>query len=116
MIFAAAHVVLTGVSVFVVAKVLPGMRVKSLGAAVLFAFVVAVLNVLAFWLLAPLAIPVKWLTLGVGGFIFNGVVFLIGARLVGGVKISGCLIAALAAVGVTFVNHLMGHFLGPWAP
>lgn len=116
MLLASVHVVLTGVSVFVVAKVLPGMKVKSLASAVLFALVMSVLNVVAWWFLAPLALPFKWLTLGLGGFIVNGLVFLVAARLVGGVKISGCIIAALAAVGVTFVNQLMGHFLGPWAP
>jgi putative membrane protein len=116
MLLAAVHVVLTGVSVFVVAKVLPGMKVKSLGSAVLFALVVSVLNVVAWWFLAPLSLPLKWITLGLGGFIVNGLVFLVAARLVGGIRISGCVVAALAAVGVTFVNELMGRFLGPWAP
>lgn len=116
MVYAIAHVALTGVSVFLVAKVLPGMRVKSLSSAIVFALVVSLLNVVAWWLLAPLTLPFKWISLGVGTFIVNGVVFLVGARIVGGVKISGCFIAAIAAVGVTFVNGLMGRFLGPWAP
>jgi len=113
---ALVHVVLMGVSVFVVAKLLPGMRVKSLASAVVFALVVSVLNVLAWWFLAPIAPPLKWLTVGVGGFVVNGLVFLVAARLVGGVRISGCIIAAIAAMGVTLVNNVMGRFLGSWAP
>lgn len=114
LLHAAVHLASSAISVFVVAKVLPGVKVKSFGAAIAFAIVVAILNVVTWHLLAPLTLPVKWLTLGVGGFVINGVVFLLAARIVGGVKISGCIMAAIAAAAVTFVNHFIRGVLNDW--
>jgi putative membrane protein len=105
------HLLVTAASVFVVAKVLPGMKVKSFGAAVAFAFVVALLNVFAWTFLAPFTLPFKYLTLGIGGFVINGIVFVVAGRIVGGVKISGCFMAAIASAVVTFVSHVIHHLL-----
>ena len=81
------HLLLTGVSVVVVAKILPGITVRSYKSAVVFALVVAILNALA-WM-----IPITWgvwlLTFGLGMFLINGLVFLIAGKLVDGVQISG---------------------------
>jgi len=105
------HLLLTGVSVFLVAQVLPGVQARSLGSSITFAFVAGILHALAWTVFAPLTLPFKWLTLGVGGFIVNGLVFLIAGRIVGGIKISGCFMAAIAAVCVTFVDHGIYHLL-----
>lgn len=112
---AAIHVAVTSVSVFIVAKVLPGVRVKSFGAAIAFALVVALLNVLAWHLFAEASIPVgHWMKRGIAGFVLNGILFSIAARIVGGVKISGCIMAAIAAFCVTFVNHALRGLIDPW--
>jgi putative membrane protein len=109
------HLLLTAVSVVIVAHVLPGIYVRSYFSAVKFAIVVAILNAI---LWGPLAHAFTWLTLGIGGLILNGVIFLIAGSLVGGVRISGCLTGALAAGGVWLVNQAMHIFLGlgRWAP
>jgi putative membrane protein len=109
-----AHLLLTGLSVLLVAKVLPGITVKSFGSAVLFALVVGVLNAVV-WML-PITWGFAFLTLGLGVLVVNGVVFLIAGAIVKGVEISGCLTAILASVGVTFVNWAMHLVLGHWAP
>jgi len=110
------HLLLTGVSVLIVGKLLPGVRVKSYGSAVFFAFVVGVLNAIAWTILAPLTITFSILTLGLGVLVINGLLFLIADKVVAGVEISGCVTAALASVGVTVINWLMHLFLGSWAP
>jgi putative membrane protein len=110
------HLLVSGASVFVVAKLMPGMRVKSFFAALAFAFVVALLNVVTWHYLALLTVPIKWLTLGIGGLVLNGIIFLLAGRIVGGVKISGCFVAALASLAVTFVNHLIRGALAGWSP
>ncbi|MFT3766017.1 MAG: phage holin family protein [Minicystis sp.] len=112
---ALVHLLVSGGSVFIVAKLLPGVQVKSLTAAIAFAFVVAVLNVIVWWVFAPLTLPFKWLTLGVGGFIINGVIFTIAARIVGGVKVSGCVMAAIAAFCVTLVSQAIQHLLAQYS-
>ena len=116
LVVAIVHLLLTGVSVLLVGKLLPGVRVKSFGSAVAFAFVVGILNAIAWVVLAPLSITFSVLTLGLGALIINGVLFLIADAVVPGVEISGCFTAALASLGVTFFNWAMHLIVGHWAP
>lgn len=102
------RLLLSGLSVLIVGALLPGIKVKSYGSAVLFALVVAVLNVIAWVLLAPLTWTFTALTIGIGFFVINALVFLIGSRIVSGVQISGWITALLASLGVSFVNWVLG--------
>jgi putative membrane protein len=113
---ALVHLLLTAVSVLIVSKVLPGIVVDSYKTALKFTVVVAILNAVAWYALAPLTIGFAILTLGVGYFIINGLIFLLSARVVDGVRISGCATAAFASIGVSIVNLGMKVFLGHWAP
>jgi putative membrane protein len=102
---------LSAVSVLIVAAVMPGMKVRSFFDAFGFAIVVAILNVIAWKLLAPLTYTFGVLTLGVGFLIVNGLVFLIAQKVVRGVEISGCLVASIAAVLVGLVNSAIMQLL-----
>ncbi len=113
---AIAHLLLTALSVLIVSKVLPGIRVEGYGAAVKFSFVVAILNAVAWYVLAPLTWTFAVLTLGVGALVVNGIVFLLGGRIVSGVQISGCMTAAFASLGVGLVNWGIYLFVGRWVP
>jgi len=116
LVVAVVHLLLTGLSVLIVGKLLPGIRVKSFGSAVLFAFVIGLLNAVAWTLLAPLSITFTVFTLGFGALVINGVLFLLADAVVPGVEISGCFTAVLASLGVTFVNWAMHFVVGRWAP
>lgn len=101
--------VLSGVSVLIVATLLPGFNVKKFSDAFVFAIVVAFFNVLAWQVFAILSIPFAFFTLGIGYFVINGLVFLTAQKFVRGVEVSGCFVAAIAAIAVSFVNSaLMG--------
>jgi putative membrane protein len=106
----ALHFVLSGAAVFIVAKIAPGVRVASFGAAVLFAVVQAILSTLAWGILAPLTVTFSVLTLGVGFFVVHGLVFSLAARVVSGVSVSGFFAAAIAAVLLSLVSSAI-HFL-----
>lgn len=110
------HLLLTGVSIIAVAKILPGIRVESFKSAVVLAFFVAVFNVVAWGLLAPITFPMKWLTLGLAGFFINGIVLMLAGGFVRGVQISGCFTASIAAFGITLLNEVMHLFVGRLAP
>jgi putative membrane protein len=110
------HVLLSGLSVFVVARLLPGIRVTSYRSAVFFAFVVGLFNALAWHYLALFTWPFAFLTFGIGYLVVNGLLFLLASRVVRGVEISGCITAAIASVGVSALNWAMHLFLGHWAP
>lgn len=107
------HLALSALSVLVVAKVLPGIKVKSFGSALFFALVIGVFNTIAWGLLAPLTGLFALLTLGVGALIVNGIVFKIAAAVVSGVEVSGFLSAILGSLAVTIVNWGLNHFLPP---
>lgn len=106
------RLLLTGVSVLVVGAILPGIKVKSYGSAVLFAFVVGILNAIAWYVLAPLTWTFAVLTLGIGILLINALVFLIGSRIVSGVKISGWVTALLASLGVSVCNWIVFWIAG----
>jgi putative membrane protein len=109
------HLLITGLSVYVVAAIFPGIRARSFGSAVWFAFVVGLLNAVLWTLFWPLALPFKVLTLGLGGLLLNGLVFSLAGRISRGVQVSGCITGALASIGVTILNGvlvriLLGHY------
>ncbi len=104
------ELLLSGVSVMIVAAVLPGFKTRSFLDAFFFAIVVSVLNVLAWHtILAVFSVGFSVITLGIGVLIINGLIFLVAQKVVKGVEISGCFIAAIAAVLVSIVNSaIMG--------
>ncbi len=111
LIEALVQLVITSISVLIVARLLPGMRVRSFGSAFAFAFVVALLNAVLWFFFAGHAYGVH---IGIiGSLILNGILFLVAGRIVDGVAFSGCVTAALASVGVAAVNYgiryLMQH-------
>lgn len=107
---------LGGLSVYIVAKILPGISVKSFTSSVIFAFIAGIFNAIAWHYLAIITVPFTVITLGVGYFIINGLLFLLAARVIKGVEISGCFTAAIAALGVSLLNGVMQTLFGRWAP
>ena len=107
------HLMISGVSVFIVAQLMPGMRARGFGSAVVFAFVVALLNALAWHFLAPLTVTLTVITRGIGGIVLNGILFLIAGSL-SGVKFSGCVTASIASFFVTIVNWGLEYVLAGW--
>jgi putative membrane protein len=106
------HLLATGLAVLIVGKVMPGITVKSFGSAVWFAFVVAVLNAIVWTVLSPLSYGFAFLTAGIGALILNGIIFLVADKFSSGVEISGCFVAALASLAVSFVGWMINLVVG----
>jgi putative membrane protein len=83
------HLLITAVAVLIAARVVPGIRVKSFGSAVAFAFVLAVLDVLLHKLLIILALPLILLSLGLFLIVINGFLFWLADKVVEGVEVDG---------------------------
>jgi putative membrane protein len=79
--------IIAGVS-FGLAHVLKGVHVDDFWTALIFAVVLAVLNVFAKPLLVLLTLPVTILTLGLFLFVINALVVLLASRLVEGFRIA----------------------------
>ncbi|MDP3278409.1 MAG: phage holin family protein [Deltaproteobacteria bacterium] len=107
----ALQFLVSGLSVLLVAALLPGIRVRKYSDAVWFSIVVAALNVLAYKVLGIITIPMAVLSLGIFAFFLNGALFLVAKKIVKGIEIDGCLIASIAALLVSLVNAALQAFL-----
>jgi putative membrane protein len=105
------HLIITAVAVLVAARVVPGIRVKSFGSAVAFAFVLAVLTVLLHKLLIILALPLILLSFGLFMFVINGFLFWLADKVVEGVEVDGFGSAILGSLLTSLVSWLAMYVL-----
>jgi len=101
-------------SVYLIALIVPGVRVRGFRAALSVAAVYGLLNFLLFRVLILITFPLlilKWVTLGVFGVILNAVLLLITDKLLDDFELSGFGAALLAALGIAGVNLLLGILL-----
>lgn len=102
-----------GLSVLLAAKVVPGLRVRSFGSAVIFALVLGVLDTLLFKLLALMTLPLVILSLGLFLVVIRAGLFWLADQLVDGVEVDGFGAALLGSLmsgvinfGLRWVLHL----------
>jgi putative membrane protein len=98
------HLLVTAVAVLIAARIVPGIRVKSFGSAVVFAFVLAVLNVILGKVLLVLALPVILVTLGLFLIVINGFLFWLADKVVEGVEIDGFGSAMLGSLVTSLIS------------
>ena len=98
------HLLITAVAVLVAARIVPGIRVKSFGSAVAFAFVLAVLDVLLHKLLIILALPLILLSFGLFLIVINGFLFWLADKVVEGVEVDGFGSAILGSLLTSLVS------------
>ncbi len=106
------HLLVTAVAVLAAARIVPGIRVRSFGSAIVFAFVLAVLNVILGKVLVVLALPFVLLTLGLFLIVINGFLFWLADKIVKGVEVDGfgsallgSLVTSLVSWGILYVMH-----------
>ncbi len=92
------------VAVLAAARVVPGIKVKSFGSALLFALVFALLNKLLFLPLAVMTFPLLVLTLGLGIIVINAFIFWLADKLVSGVEVRSFGSALVGSLVATLVN------------
>src|SRR3954462_5040607 len=92
------------VAVMITAKMVPGVRVKSFGGALVFALVFALLNKLLFLPLVMFTFPIVLVSLGLFLIIINAFLFWVADKIVKGVKLAGLGPAILASIVVTLIN------------
>jgi putative membrane protein len=98
------HLLVTAVAVLIAARIVPGVRVRSFGSAVVFAFVLAVLNVILGKILIVLALPFVLLTLGLFLIVINGFLFWLADKIVKGVECDGFGSALLGSLVTSVVS------------
>ncbi len=105
------RLIVTAAICFGLAKVLPGVEVDNLWTALIFAVILAILNVIVKPILVILTLPVTILTLGLFLFIINALMVLIASKLVEGFTVDNVwyalLFALLLSLITSFVNKEM---------
>src|SRR5688572_6573042 len=97
------------VAVMLAARVVPGIKVKSFGGALVFSLVFALLNKLLFVPLALLTAPLIMITLGLFLIVINAFFFWLADKVVKGVEIDGFGSALAGSVVVSLINWAI-HF------
>jgi uncharacterized membrane protein YvlD (DUF360 family) len=106
---ALGRLVFASLSVFLVAKILPGLRVRGLGAAFVFSIAVGLLDALAWRIVGSSFAPWgRWVSLW-ASWAVTALAFWAGGRVIKGVEVDGCLPAVLGSFGVALVSGLLSE-------
>lgn len=97
----------TAVALIAAAYVLPGMKIKNFGIALVAAAVLGLVNALIRPVVAFFAFPITFVTLGLFALVINGLMLMLVAKLVPDFEIDGCLTSILGAVIVSIASALM---------
>ena len=82
---------ITAAVIFGMSRMIPAVHIDSFTTAVIFSFVLAILNATVRPLLILLTLPITILTLGIFLFIINALIIIIAEKFVGGIRIDGFL-------------------------
>lgn len=98
------NVLILSVAVFLVAQLLPGIRVKNFYTAILVAIVYSLINFFTGWLLILLSLPFMIITFGLFKLVINAFMLWLTDKLMEDFKISDLLTTFIAAALITFVD------------
>jgi putative membrane protein len=100
-------VLISGLAVFVTARILPGVQLAGFGTAVVVAVVLGLINGLIRPILLILTLPINILTLGLFTFVIIGFCVELTAMVVPGFKVAGLLWALVFAGVLSLVNSFL---------
>ena len=106
------HWLIVAVAIVIAARVVPGVRVDSWGAAFFGAAVLGILNAVVRPVLAFLTFPLTILTLGLFIFVLNAIVFSLAAWLSPKVQVRGFWAALFASIVVSLVSMVGDRLVG----
>jgi putative membrane protein len=104
---ALVHIVVVALAVLGTAKIVPGVRARSFGGALVFAFVLAILNRVLFKGLALLTLPFVIVTFGLFLVVINAFLFWLADKIVDGVEVDGFGSALLGSLVTSFITSLI---------
>lgn len=103
---------ITAVSILILSYLLPGVAVAGIGAAILTAIVIGLVNSFVKPLLTILTIPVTIITLGLFLFVINALMIMLADAIVPGFDVANFWWALLFSILLSIVNTLLGNFAG----
>lgn len=100
-------ILITTINAFILAHILPGIKIDSFFTAIIVAVVLAVLDAFVKPLLILLTLPATILTLGLFLFVINAVIILIAENFVKGFKVESFWFALLFSILLSFFNSFV---------
>jgi putative membrane protein len=102
-----ANWLLSTVALLIVARVVPGFYVSGIGAAVIAALVIGLINATVGWFLKIVTFPLTIITLGIFWIIINALMLEVATWFVRGFQIHGFGAAFIGAIVLSLVNMLL---------
>lgn len=106
------HWLLSGVALLIVAKLLPGIEVDGIGAALIAALVIGLVGATVGIILKLVLLPFILVTLGIVYFLINGLMLKLAAAFVPGFRVNGCLPAVFGSILLTIVDYVLNRIAG----
>ncbi|HUM65597.1 MAG TPA: phage holin family protein [Chitinophagaceae bacterium] len=101
------RILISALVAFGLAYVLRGIHVDSFWTALVFALVLAVLNILVKPILIILTLPLTFLTLGLFLFVINTIVVLLASKLIDGFRIDNFWWGLLFSLLLSFISSII---------
>jgi putative membrane protein len=107
------HWLISAIAVWIVAHIVPGIYVTGIGAALIAALVIGLINATLGLILKIITFPLTILTLGLFWFVINALMLELAANFVSGFFVSNFLAALIGAVMLSLVSSVLHWILMP---
>jgi putative membrane protein len=104
---------LSGLAVWIVAQVVPGLYVRGVFAALIAALVIGFINATIGAVLKILTFPLTLITLGLFWFVINALMLELASALVPGFQVRGFFAAFVGAILLSLVNMMLRWLVDP---
>jgi putative membrane protein len=108
------HWLISTASLIIVAHLIPGIEIRGLGAALIAAIVIGLVNATIGFILKILTLPLTVLTLGLFWLVINALMLQLAAALVPGFYVSGFWSAFFGAIILSLVNMVLRSLVTGW--
>ncbi len=105
------NIIILSAAIFVVAQLMPDIKVKTFGTAIIVAIVYSVINILFGWLLTLITLPLMIITFGLFKFVINAFLLWITNILVEDFQIKGFVTTLIAAFLIAVIDSLIKWIL-----
>lgn len=108
------HWLISTASLIIVAYLIPGIEIRGLGAALIAAIVIGLVNATIGFILKILTLPLTVVTLGLFWLVINALMLQLAAALVPGFYVSGFWSAFFGAIILSLVNMVLRSLVATW--
>jgi len=100
------RLLITAVVAFLLTKILPGVQFDSFGTAIIFAIVLALLNLFVKPILSLLGLPLTIITLGLFALVINALIILLADYFIDSMVVDGFWWALIFSIALSLITSL----------